>query len=447
MIITADHILPVSDKPIKNGAVVVNGDLIEAVGELSQIAERYPGEEIIDLGNCAVLPGFVNCHSHLEITAMRGALDSVEQDFRSWLLKLNSFRAMLSDEEIRISADAGAIEAARSGVTCMGDIGRFGRAGFEALKAVGLRGILFQETEFSPDDRTALDDIAELWKKMADLQADSTELVEIGISPHSPYTVSRKLFEKIAELVKDQGIKVSIHAAESRTEDELLKNGQGFFIDVYKKFDVEWNSPRVSPIEFLHSTGILETSPLLVHCVTVSDEDISMIAKSGSSIAHCPRSNAKFGHGFAPLEKFISAGIDVGFGSDSVASNNTCDIIEEARFAAFAARNISSDGKFITAENVLEIATLGGAKALGLDEKIGTIESGKHADLTAVSLSNIAQQPISDIVAAIVFSSNARDVVMTMVDGKIIYRDGKCLTTDEAETINKLADIAEKFKA
>lgn len=445
MIITADHILPISEKPIEKGAVVVSGNLIEAVGEFSQIKEKFPDHELVELGNCAVLPGFVNCHSHLEITAMRGALDSVENDFRKWLLKLNSFRASLSDEEILTSAVAGAIEAVRSGVTCMGDIGRFGRAGFEAMKAVGLRGILFQETEFSPDDRTADDDIAELLKKVDALQTHATELVEVGISPHSPYTVSRKLFEKIAAAAIEQKLKISIHAAESRTEDELLKNGTGFFIDVYKKFNIEWNSPQVSPIDFLRSTGILDVRPLLVHCVTVSGEDILMIKDSGSSIAHCPRSNAKFGHGFAPLNGFISAGINVGFGSDSVASNNSCDMIDEARFAAFAARNHSQDGRFVSAEDVLEMATLGGAKALGLDDKIGTIEAGKHADLTAISLSNIAQQPVSDVRAAIVFSSNARDVAMTMIDGKFVYRDGKCTTANEAETINDLAKIAEKF--
>ncbi len=445
MIITADHLLPIADKPIKKGAVVINGNLIEAVGGLSQITDEFPNEEVIDLGDAAILPGFVNCHSHLEITAMRGALDSVENDFRSWLLKLNTLRASLSDDQIKTSALAGAVEAVRAGVTCLGDIGRFGRAGFDAMKATGIRGILFQETEFSPDDRSATDDIKALLDKFYDLQNDSTELVNAGISPHSPYTVSRKLFEAIAEHVKGNAIKTSIHAAESKDENELLLNANGFFIDVYKKFGVEWSSPGVSPISYLRSTGILETQPLLVHCVTVNDEDIALIVASGSSIAHCPKSNAKFGHGFAPFAKFLAAGIDVGFGSDSVASNNACDIIEEARFGALAARNISAGHGFITAEDVLETATLGGAKALGLEKNIGTIEAGKHADLTAISLSNIAQQPVSDVAAAIVFSSNARDVVMTMVDGKFVYRDGKCLTMDESGVLKGIKDVEESF--
>lgn len=442
MILTADHIITIARKPIERGAVLINDGVIEAVGPRSVILERSGNDEIIELGRAAILPGFVNCHSHLEITALRGSLDAVENDFRSWLLRLNSLRAELSENEIKASALAGAVEAARSGVTCMGDIGRFGRAGFEALKHIGLRGILYQETEFSPDDRTADDDMAALTAKFDSLRRDETDLVRAGLSPHSPYTVSRKLFEKLAGFTAAENIKISIHAAESKAEDELLRDAQGFFTGVYEKFGLEWTSPRMSPISYLNSTGILDVSPLLVHCVTVGDDDIAMIKNSSSKVAHCPRSNAKFGHGFAPLGKFMNAGIDVGLGTDSVASNNVCDMLGEAAFAAFAARNF---GNFVTAEMALEMATIGGAKALGLEREIGTLEAGKRADIIAVSLDGIHQQPVADVTAAVVFSSNARDVVLTMVDGKIIYRDGKCLTVDETATAKELAKLSQKL--
>ena len=166
--------------------------------------------------------------------------------------------------------------------------------------------------------------------------------------------------------------------------------------------------------------GVLRARPLLAHCVTVSDSDMDLIARSGSSIAHCPKSNAKFGHGFAPFEAFLDKGIAVGLGSDSVASNNVCDMLEESRFAALAARNRVGTKRFITAKEMLEAATQGGAKALGLDHSIGTLEPGKQADLIAVSLTHAAQQPINDIHTALVFASNARDVVMTMVAGNVI---------------------------
>ncbi len=296
-----------------------------------------------------------------------------------------------------------------------------GHAGLKALKETGLRGIVYQETEFSPDNRTADEDFQTLGAKFEKLKAEETDLVRVGLSPHSPYTVSSQLFEMIAQYAIINRVPLTIHAAESDQELELLTRGTGFFTEVYERFDVEWHSPHSTPIEYLERLGVLSARPLLAHCVKVSDDDIRRIANYGAAIAHCPKSNAKFGHGYAPFERFQDAGIAVGLGSDSVASNNVCDLLEESRFAAFAARNREGSNRFISAREVLEAATLGGAKALGLDHLIGTLEPGKQADLAVVSLDNIAQQPVTDIHAALVFSSNARDVVMTMVAGSEIY--------------------------
>ncbi|MFN0277604.1 MAG: amidohydrolase family protein [Pyrinomonadaceae bacterium] len=420
-ILAADYVLPIATPPIEQGGVVINGSEIVAVGERQEIIEHYPDAKIEDFGEAAILPGFVNCHSHLEITSMRGALDDVEHDFSAWLLKLNELRARLSAEDIRAAAIAGAVEGMQAGVTCFGDIGRFGVAGFEALKSAGLRGVLFQETEFSPDNKTAEVDFRKLIEKFESLRETETDLVKVGISPHSPYTVSPRLFELITDFAVENNVRLTIHAAESSDEDVLLQNGTGFFTEVYKKFNVEWQSPHCSTIEYLDRLGVLNAKPLLAHCVTVSDSDIGLITKSGSSIAHCPKSNAKFGHGYAPFEAFLDPGNAVGLGSDSVASNNVCDILEEARFAVLAARNRDACKRFITAKEILETATLGGAKALQLDDEVGTLEPGKQADITVVSLSHAAQQPINDIHTALVFASNARDVMMTMVAGNEIY--------------------------
>lgn len=416
-IIAADHVLPISSGPIPNGAVAIDGAKIAAVGTRDEMAARYPGGEIEDFGEAAIMPGMVNCHSHLEITSMRGALDDVEHDFSAWLLKLNGLRAGLTDDDIRAAAVNGAIEGARAGVTCFGDIGRMGHAGMHALKTVGLRGIVFQETEFSPDNRTADEDFLLLAAKFEDLKSEETELVRVGLSPHSPYTVGSRLFELIAQYSILNRVPLTIHAAESIDEHELLTQGTGFFTTVYEKYGVEWQSPHCTPVEYLERLGVLSTQPLLAHCVAVSDSDIRKIATNGAKIAHCPKSNAKFGHGYAPFESFLDARITVGLGSDSVASNNTCDLLEESRFAALSARNRQGSKRFITAKEMLETATLGGAKALGLDAQIGTLDAGKQADIAVVSLANIAQQPATDVHTAIVFASNARDVVMTMVGG------------------------------
>ena len=195
----AEYVLPITSDPIRNGAVAIDGQKIAAVGTQDELRGQFPNSSITDHGEAAILPGLVNCHSHLEITSMRGALDEVEHDFSAWLLRLNGIREKLSDQDIRDAAIAGAVEGARAGVTCFGDIGRFGTAGFEALKAVGLRGILYQETEFSADNRTAEEDFPKLIEKFETLRAGETDLVKVGISPHSQYTVSPRLFELIAD--------------------------------------------------------------------------------------------------------------------------------------------------------------------------------------------------------------------------------------------------------
>jgi len=438
-ILTAKYVLPISTPPIENGAVAIQGTEIRAVGKLDEIIDRIPAAQVEDFGQAAILPGFVNCHSHLEITAMRGALDDVENDFAAWLLKLNAIRASFSESDIRLSALAGAAEGAVAGVTCFGDIGRYGVAGLEALKTVGLRGVVYQETEFCVDSRTAKEDCDALFRKFWGLRGNRTDLVDVGLSPHSTYTVGPRQLELIAEFALANEVKVSIHTAESMAEDNLLRRGLGFFTEIYRKYDVVWKSPFSTSIEYLDRLGVLATKPLLAHCVTVSENDIEMIVRSDSAIAHCPRSNAKFGHGSAPLSQFLHAGISVGLGSDSVASNNSCDLLAEASFAALAARNRPGDEKFISAREILAVSTMGGARALGLDGQIGSLEPGKQADIAVIDLSHIAQQPVHDVHTALVFASNARDVSMTMVAGEVVYSND-ALTRVDMERLSRLVN-------
>ena len=420
-ILTGKYLLPITSEPIDNGAVAIESNLISAVGTYREMAERFPEAGVENFGDAAILPGLVNCHSHLEITAMRGALDDVENDFTAWLIKLNGIRESMSDDAIEAAAYFGALEGVQAGVTCFGDIGRLGHIGLSALKRAGLRGIVFQETEFSPENRTADEDFNKLIEKFEILRSEATDLVRVGLSPHAPYTVSSRLFEMIAQFSIIERSPITIHAAESLDEHKLLTDGTGMFTGVYEKYGVEWNSPHCTSIEYLNRLGVLAARPLLAHCVTVSPSDLEIISDTGSKIAHCPKSNAKFGHGAAPFESMLDRGVTVGLGSDSVASNNVCDLFEESRFAALVARNRSESSRFISAREVLRAVTLGGATALGMDSQIGSLESGKQADIVVVSLKHNAQKPVNDVHTALVFSSNARDVTATYVAGKRIY--------------------------
>lgn len=444
-ILASNFVLPITSELISDGAVVIENDKILALGSKLDIQKQFVNIETEDFGESVIMPGFVNVHSHLELTAFRGFLDDVENDFFSWLLKLTLTRENLSKEDIENSALFGTLEGLRAGITCFADIGRFGFAGFNALKSHGLRGFCFQETEFSPDNSTSISDFERLEEKYLALKSIETKLVKAGISPHSPYTVSARLLETIADYSLQNNVKLTIHAAESNMECELLRYGKGKFTEVYKKQNLVWHSPQATSIQYLNDLGVLQTKPLLAHCVKIDDHDIELISVSDARIAHCPKSNAKLGHGIAPYQKFLENSIKTGFGTDSVASNNLCDILDEARFGSFFSR-LNSNGSSIKPRCLIHSITYGGAETLGLEKVIGSIEPGKQADLIVIKLDNVAQQPVFDIYSTLLFATTARDVYLTMCAGEELYRNGTALKVDEIELKIKLKEIAGKMK-
>ena len=447
-IYSARWVLPIVSPAIEDGAVAVDGSKIVSVGPRAEVTSRFPGGRVSDFGQAAILPGLVNAHSHLELTVMRGFLGNQEHDFAAWLRKLTTARMALTGEDLLVSATCGAVEAARAGVTCFGDSSSSATHAMKALREVGLRGIVYQES-FGPDPKLAHENVAKLREQIAEMRDHETDLVRAGVSPHAPYTVSAPQLELIARLAIDDKLPLMMHAAESRAEKSLMLDGLGRFAEGLQARGIEWQAPGVSTIEYLARHGILETKALLAHCINVDDSYLELVKQNGAGIAHCPKSNAKLGHGRAPLASFLTHGINVGLGSDSVASNNTCDILEEARFATLLARleagsaDVSSalsaqreqsgdaPSGPLTAAQSLFAATLGGAHALGLENQIGALAEGMQADVTVVSLNGAHQQPVRNPDDALVFSSSGRDVVMTMVAGREIYRGGTVREIDE----------------
>jgi cytosine/adenosine deaminase-related metal-dependent hydrolase len=460
-IYSARWVLPISSEPIEDGAVAVDGGRIVGVGHRRDLTEKFSGARVNNFGEAAILPGLVNAHSHLELTVMRGFLEHEEHDFSAWLRKLTLARMAMSPEDLLVSAMCGAIEAARAGVTCFGDASSSALFAMKALRTIGLRGIVYQES-FGPDPANAKDNVEKLSAQLAELRNHETESVRAGVSPHAAYTVSAPQLELISRLALEEKSPVMMHAAESRAEEFFMRDGVGPFAAGLRARGIDWKAPGVSTVEYLGRHGILQTKPLLAHCITVDDTDIQTIKESGASIAHCPKSNAKLGHGRAPFTRFVAAGVNVGLGSDSVASNNTCDLLEEARFATLLARLPSgSDNPFSgglppdndrhphafrvglppDSHSALSAATLGGARALGLDNQIGALAEGMQADLIVIRLDGIHQQPVRDPADALVFSSSGRDVMLTMVAGKEVYRDGQVMTVDEGELGSRLEKI------
>ena len=430
-IYSARWVVPGSATPIANGAVAIEDDLIVGVDTERVIVKRFPDFKIDSLGEAIILPGLVNAHTHLELTAMRGYLEYEERDFFAWLSKLTLARLeRMTPEDIHASATWGACEAVRAGITRVDDASASALMSMRALQDVGLRGVVYQES-FGPDPRLVTENFEKLKGKLEELKSIETALVCAGVSPHAPYTVCGPQLELIADLAKCENLPLMMHAAESEAEELFVRDGCGVFAEGLARREIEWKAPGVSTIQYLKQVGILETSPLLAHCIRVDDEDIETLRSHNAKVAHCPKSNAKLGHGRAPFAKFIEAGVTVGLGSDSVASNNTCDILEESRFATLLSRAAEAH---VSAEEVLKAATFG-----------GQLRAGSQADLAVVSLTGTHQIPFYDLISTLIFASSGRDVILTVVAGREVYRDGRVSNVDEDRLRARMLEISHKL--
>jgi 5-methylthioadenosine/S-adenosylhomocysteine deaminase len=446
----ARWVLPITDEPIRDGAVAVEGTRVAAVGARASVSGRFPSAEVLELGEAAILPGFVNCHTHLELTAMRGFLEPEEGDFFAWLRKVTVSRnERMSAEDLYVSAAWGAAEAARAGVTCVGDASDAGATTMRALRDAGLRGVVYQEA-FGPDAREAAAKFDTAREKIDRLRSGETALVTLGLSPHSPYTVAPTLLGMLARYAVAERLPLMMHAAESEAERALMLEGGGIFAASYAARGFTFDSPRTTTVRHLAQTDVLDARPLLAHCVRVDEGDIELLRESGAGVAHCPKSNAKLGHGRAPLAAMLEAGASVGLGSDSVASNNVCDVLEESRFALLASRaacETVAGGRMLEAADALRLLTHGGAAAMNMQGLTGSLKEGLEADLVAVRLDAAHQTPYYDPAAALVFSSSGRDVLLTVVAGREVFRDGRVTTLDEDELRARLLDAARRLAA
>jgi cytosine/adenosine deaminase-related metal-dependent hydrolase len=440
--------MPVSSAPVADGALAVEGARIVSVGERAALLERFPEAAHNDFGEAVILPGMINCHTHLELTAMRGFLEREEGDFFAWLRKLTLARLeRMTPDDLYVSAAWGAVEAARAGITCVGDASDAASESMRALRDAGLRGIVYQES-FGPDAKLARENFEKLREKVLRLRELESERVRVGVSPHAPYTVSAPQLELISEYALAEKLPLMMHAAESEAEELLIRSGRGAFAESFARRGIEWSASGLSTIKYLERHGVLSTRPLLAHCIRVDDEDIEILRAADARVAHCPKSNAKLGHGRAPFASFIKHGLKVGIGSDSVASNNTCDLLEEARFAVLLSRAGAAEireRRRMSADEALQAATLGGAHALGLEQEIGALAAGMQADLTVVALTGAHQQPVHDLSATLIFASSGRDVLMTMVAGAEVYREGRMTTVDEERLRERMKEIEKKI--
>jgi len=420
----ADWLLPITAPPIRDGAVAVDGERIAAVGPLDQVRAACAGAAEVDFGQAVVMPGFVNAHSHLEYTSFRGMLD--DEQFGDWIISMVDIKASLTPDEYLWSARLGALEALSSGVTTIADTTYTGET-LHASAEAGLRGVAYLEV-FGIDDKRLDETMADLDERLAKAQALATPRLEIGISPHAPYTVSSRLFQTLAAYARERHMKVASHVAESKEELTYIRSGSGKFAHDYRE-KMGWERMLVqpygvSPIKYLQQWGVFDDDFLAVHCVHAGIDDIRILKASNAAVAHCPKSNAKTGCGIAPLPDLLRQGVRVGFGTDSPAASNIMDMFDEMRTALFLHRGVERDVSVLNATQCIRIATLGGAEALGLADRVGSLEPGKQADLIAVDVSGSHFVPIDDPYSALVYGANQDDVLFTCVAGEELYREG-----------------------
>ena len=430
----ARWICPVSSPPIRDATLVERAGRIAYVGPRATAPD---GGDDVDLGAVILVPGLVNAHCHLELTAMRGFLDGLA--FREWILRLTfSRRDVLTPGMLLDAARLGVREGLLHGITTFADTGDTG-AGFDAMLELGVRGICYREV-FGPDPVQCDDAMAALTVKVGEMRSRATSLVTVGVSPHAPYTVSDALFRAASAFAATNGLPLAVHVAESALETELVVDARGAFADGLRARGIAATPRARSPIALLERLGVLGPRALLIHCVRVDADDVATIARHDCAVAHCPASNARLGHGIAPLDTLLHAGVRVGLGTDSVASNDRQDILDEARLAALVAAARSERHDALPAAQALELATSGGARALGLDTEIGTLDVGKSADFAAFPL--LAHRaPVHDPVAALVFAQAGAPAACVAVAGRVLVRDGRILD-DDATLPTRVQDTA-----
>ncbi|HEX3252354.1 MAG TPA: 5'-deoxyadenosine deaminase [Pyrinomonadaceae bacterium] len=430
---------------IKNGTLVtmdpvntiVRADLLirdERIAEIGALG--VTADTIIDAGDCAVIPGFVQTHIHLCQTIFRGAADDLA--LIDWLKqRVWPMEAAHSAPSIAASARLGIAELIKGGTTCaltMETVHHTTEV-FRVIEETGFRATagkcmmdkgdevpsaLQEQTQNSIDESVAL---LEEWHGRAGGR------IRYCFAPRFAISCTRELLERVALLARERGVMVHTHASENRTECELVQQESG-----------------LRNVAYLDSLGLTGRHVALAHCVHLSSNEIEILKTSGTNVVHCPSSNLKLGSGIAPIAKLLEEGISVSLGADGAACNNRLDMFTEMRTAALLQKALHGP-EVLPAARALRMATIDGARAMGLDSEIGSLEVGKRADVSIVRLDQLHATPVKDVVSALVYSTEAEDVITVIIDGQVVMDDRKLGTIDERETIARAKLEAERLIA
>jgi 5-methylthioadenosine/S-adenosylhomocysteine deaminase len=435
ILLTNAHILTMDENmnQYRPGAVALKGDSILAVGLEAEIKAAWSAPEVLDCGGKILMPGLVNAHTHIPMTLLRGLADDLRLDV--WLMgyMMPVEREFVSPDFVRLGSLIACAEFIKSGVTSFADMYYFEDDVAKASVEAGLRGVCGQSVmKFPTPDSKSYEDSLALARDFI-RRWNNHPLIVPSVAPHAPYTCTPEILRACASLAAEYDVPLQIHIAETAYEVENMRNENGMPV-----------------IPYVKKQGLFEAKVLAAHCVHIDDGEIRTLQRAHAGVAHNPSSNLKLASGFAPVNKMLKAGLNVGIGTDGPASNNDLDMFEEMRLAAFLAKTVSNDPTALPAPQALSMATRIGAQALHIGHLTGSLEIGKRADLILVDTSPLHNSPRferdpNNAYAQIVYASKSTDVSDVMVNGKWLMRAKNLLTLNETDLLQQAASYAKKI--
>ncbi|MDI6755585.1 MAG: amidohydrolase [Thermodesulfobacteriota bacterium] len=429
LILTNGTLLTLSpnSEPIIDGALAIVSGKIAGIGTKAYVENSFVAPRTIDVRGGLIMPGLVNAHNHAAMTCYRGMADDLP--LMDWLNRYIFPAESKSDgDQVYWSTLLACAEMIRSGTTIFCDMYLFEDRVAEAAKEAGMRAMVGEVLYDFPSPNYGHPEKGFEYIEALINRWQGDPLISIAIEPHALYTCSPILLGQCRDLAEWYGVPMIIHLAETRSEVE----------EVYQKYGT-------SPVKHMENLGLLSPSLIACHCVWLTDAEMDLLARRGVKVVHNPESNMKLASGVAPIPELLARGITVGLGTDGCASNNNLDMFQELDSAAKLHKVHRLDPTVMPADVVLHMATLGGAKVLGLDKEIGSLEIGKKADVIVLDFNRPHLQPIYNIVSHLVYSATGADVRDVIIDGKLVMQDRKLLTLDEEKILQKMQEIKGKI--
>ncbi len=412
---------------IDNGAIAIKDGQIIAVGERKEINKKYLAMKTINANGKAIIPGLINTHTHVPMSLFRGIADDL--DLNEWLTKyiFPAEAKNVNEEFVRIGTQLGLAEMIRGGTTTYCDMYYFEDAVADETAKAGVRGVLGETVIDFPvaDNKTNAEAMAYVERFVKKWKGH--KLITPAIAPHAPYTVSEEHLKAIRAFSDKTGTPIIIHVSETLKENNDITKQTGG-----------------RPVAYLERIGFLSDKVTAAHLVHVNDAEIKILKNRGVGGAHCPQSNMKLASGVAPIPAMLKMDYPIGLGTDGAASNNDLSMWEEMDTAAKLHKLISNDPKVLNAEQAFEMATIRGARALHLEKEIGSLETGKRADIAIVDMDELNQVPIYNIYSHLVYSTKASDVRTVVIEGKVVMLNGRLQTLDEISIKRKAREQRDK---